>query len=230
LAFDSKGEGEVAVESSPIARLSSAALGLGGIAGAAFVIISRGEVMGAMAMLSQRWLVAHNLHFISAALLLFGVVGLYQVHASRMDVGGHFAFVLALLGTGLFLAGGVVTAAILPFIAGSAPNVVGPNGPLFHPLIPVLPVSLGLFSLGWFLLAIVVARGGVYPAWTGWTLAAGVAIQAIPPRPFGPVPWIVTDIGWIIMAIGFVGISVHGWRAATSARAIGAEPGLASGD
>lgn len=218
------------MEGSPIARLSAGALALGGIAGAAFVIVSRGEVMGASAMLSQRWLIAHNLHFISAALLLFGVVGLYQAHSSRMDVGGHFAFVLALFGTGLFLAGGVVTAAILPFIAGSAPSVVAPNGPLFHPLIPVLPVSLGLFSLGWFLLAIKIARGGVYPAWAGWTLAAGVAIQAIPPRPFGPVPWIVTDIGWTVIAIGFVGIGMHGWRAAAPAHAIRAEPGLASGD
>jgi hypothetical protein len=218
------------VESSPIARLSSAALGLGGIAGAAFVIISRGEVMGALAMLSQRWIIAHNLHFISAALLLFGVVGLYQAHSHRMSVAGHFAFVMALLGTGLFLAGGVITAAFLPFIAGTAPNVVAPGGPLFHPLIPVLPVSFGLFSLGWFLLGIVLARAGIYPAWTGWTLAAGVAIQAMPPRPFGPVPWIITNIGWLIMAIGLVGIGVHGWRAATPGRTMRGEAFLASGD
>lgn len=218
------------MESSPIARLSSAALGLGGIAGAAFVIISRGEVMGALAMISQRWLIAHNLHFVSAALLLFGVVGLYQAYSIGLSVFGHFAFVMAVLGTGLFLAGGVITAAVLPLIAGSAPNVVAPTGPLFHPLLPVLPVSLGLFSLGWFLLGIVIARAGISPSWTGWTLAAGVAIQAIPPRPFGPVPWIMTDIGWVVMAVGLVGIAVHGWQSALPSRAIQGEPGLASGD
>jgi hypothetical protein len=218
------------VEGSPIARLSSAALGLGGIAGAAFVIISRGEVTGALAMISQRWLIAHNLHFISAMLLLFGVVGLYQAHLHRVSVVGHFAFVMALLGTGLFLAGGVITAALLPFIAGYAPHVVAASGPLFHPLIPILPVSLGLFSLGWFLLAIVIARAGISPPWMGWTLAAGVAIQAIPPRPFGPVPWIMTDIGWVVMAIGLVGIAVHGWQSASPPRAIHGEPGLASGN
>jgi len=218
------------VDSSPIARLSSAALGLGGIAGAAFVIISRGEVMGALAMISQRWLVAHNLHFISAALLLFGLVGLYQAYSARLSGFGHFAFVLALLGTGLFLASGVITAALLPFIAGAAPNVVSPTGPLFHPLLPVLPVSLGIFSLGWFLLGVVIARGGISTPWVGWTLAIGVAIQAVPPRPFGPVPWIMTDIGWSVMAIGLVGIGIRGWQAASPARAIHGEPGLASGD
>ncbi len=218
------------MESSPIARLSSAALGFGGIAGAAFVIVSRGEVTGALAMISERWLIAHNLHFVSAALLLFGVVGLYQAYSHRLSVFGHFAFVMALLGTGLFLAGGVITAAVLPLIAGAAPNVVSPTGPLFHPLLPVLPVSLGLFSLGWFLLAIVIARAGISPSWTGWTLAAGVAIQAIPPRPFGPVPWIMTDMGWVVMAIAMVGIGVSGWRSASPLHAIRAEPGLASGD
>lgn len=217
------------MESSPIARLSSAALGLGGIAGAAFVIVSRGEVMGALAMISQRWLIAHNLHFISAVLLLFGLVGLYQTYSARLSVFGHLAFVIALLGTGLFLASGVITAAVLPFIAGAAPNVVSPTGPLFHPLLPVLPVTLGTFSLGWFLLGIVIARGGIAPVWVGWTLVVGVAIQAIPPRPFGPVPWIMTDIGWVVMAIGLVGIGVRGWQAAP-ARAIQGEPGLASGD
>ena len=147
-----------------------------------------------------------------------------------MDVAGHFAFVLALLGTGLFLAGGVVTAAILPFIAASAPSVVASNGPLFHPLIPVIPVSLVLFSLGWFLLGIVIARAGIYPSWTGWTVALGVAVQAIPPKPFGPVPWTMIDIGWVIIAVGLAGIAVHGWQAATPGRAVPGQPGLASGD
>ena len=216
------------MEGSPIARLSSAALGLGGIAGAAFVIVSRGEIIGALAMLSQRWMVAHNLHFISAALLLFGVVGLYMAHSHRLSVGGHFSFVLALLGTGFYFATGVVTAAVLPFIAGIAPNAVSANGPLFHPVLPLLAVSVGVFSLGWLALGIVVARAAIFPPWMGWTVAAGAIIEAIPPRPFGSAPWLVTEIGWVIMAIGLLGIAVHGWRAA-SIHVIRTEPGVASG-
>jgi hypothetical protein len=220
---------EDAVEDSPIARLSCAALGVGGITGAAFVIISRGEVTGALAMLSRRWMLAHNLHFISAALLLFGVVGLYLAHSHRLEVGGHFAFVLALLGTAFYFAGGVITAAVLPWVAGTAPNVVAANGPLFNPPLPVLIVSLAVFSLGWIALGVVVARRGIFPPWMGWTIAAGALIQAVPPRPFGSVPWLVMDAGWLIMALGLVGIAVHGWRSA-STRAIQANVGLASGD
>jgi hypothetical protein len=36
----------------PLARLTAAALALGGILGAGFVIVSRGEITGAMSMLS----------------------------------------------------------------------------------------------------------------------------------------------------------------------------------
>lgn len=220
------------MDRSPIARLSSATLGLGGIAGAAFVIISRGEIMGAMAMVSQRWMIAHNLHFISGALLLYGVVGLYNAQSSRLGVGGHFAFVFALLGTGLYLAGGVITAALLPFIAAVAPTVVAANGPLFQPLLPVVPVSLGLFSLGWFMLGVVTARAKVFPAYMGWLVALGALVQAIPPRPFGPVPWIVADIGWVIFAIGLVGIAAVGWMefSPTTWQGEAVLTGLASGD
>src|ERR1044071_3645398 len=83
----------------PLARLTAASLALGGLLGAAFVIISRGEIMGALAILSARVSVPHNLHFASAPLLLVGVVGLYLSHYDRVTLGGHFAFVLALLGT-----------------------------------------------------------------------------------------------------------------------------------
>src|SRR5687767_338471 len=144
----------------PLARLTAAALAVGGVLGAVFVIVSRGEIMGAMHMLSTRWMVAHNLHFASAALLLFGVVGLYLSHSHRMTLGGHFAFVLALLGTAFYFATGVMTAAVLPFIAGVAPSVVDGSGPLFNPTLPALIVSVGVFHLGWVGLGMVIGNAG----------------------------------------------------------------------
>ena len=214
---------------SPLARLSSAALALGGILGAAFVIVSRGEIIGAVAMLTPRWMVAHNLHFTSAALLLFGLVGLYLTHASRLSVGGHFAFVLALFGTAFYFATGVITAALLPFIAGIAPNTVSAGGPLFHPTLPALVISVGVFQLGWLLLGVVTARASLVPPWAGWAVAAGALLGMIPPRPFGSVPWIVTDVAWVVFAVGLVGIGVFGWRHPGATHPAGIASGLASG-
>ena len=196
----------------PLARLTAASLALGGLLGAAFVITSRGEIMGAMAMLSTRWMLAHNLHFASAVLLLFGVVGLYLSHYNQVSLGGHFAFVLALLGTGFFFATGVITAAVLPMIAAASPGVVSAGGPLFSPTIPALIVSAGTFQLGWIAVGLVVANSRVLPRWAGLMTAAGAAIGLIPPRPFGSAPWIIVDIAWIIFAVGLTGLGLAGWR------------------
>jgi hypothetical protein len=198
----------------PLARLTSAALAIGGITGAAFVIVSQGQVAGALAMLSARWMVAHNLHFTSGALLLLGVVGLYLSHSRLMSLAGHFAFVLALLGTAFYFATGVITAALLPVIAGVAPTAVAAQGPLFSPVLPALVVSVAVFHLGWMVLGIVIARAGVLPAWTGWTTAAGAFLGMIPPRPMGHVPFIVSEIAWILLATGLAGMGVAGWRQA----------------
>jgi hypothetical protein len=159
-------------------------------------------------------MVAHNLHFMSAALLLVGLVGLYLAHAPRMRFLGHFAFVLALLGTSFYFATGVVTAAVLPFIAGSAPSVMSANGPLFNPPLPALVISVAVFQLGWAAIGAAIARAGLLPAWSGWLTLVGAVIGMIPPRPFGSAPWIVTDIGWVIMAIGLVGMGLSGWSLA----------------
>jgi hypothetical protein len=196
----------------PLFRLTGISLALGGVLGAAFVIVSQGELIGALSMLSQRWTIAHNLHFASAALLLFGVVGLYLSHNERMSVSGHLGFVVALLGTGFYFATGVLTAAILPLIAGVAPMSVSHAGPLFSPTLPALVVSVLVFQMGWFGIGLVVARAGVLPAWTGVVTAIGALLGMIPPRPFGPAPWIVIDIAWIVFAIGLVGMGIMGWR------------------
>jgi hypothetical protein len=210
----------------PLARVTAAALAIGGIFGAAFVIISRGEVMGARAMLSERWMIAHNLHFASAAMLLFGVVGLYMSHSRRMTLGGHFSFVLALLGTGFYFATGVMTSAILPLIAGFAPSLVDGHGPFFNPTLPALVVSVGVFQLGWVALGMVIANAKMLPRWTGFTTAAGAAIGLVPVHPFGNAPWLVLEIGWVIFAIGLVGMGVTGWR--RDLRFVDPMPGVAS--
>jgi hypothetical protein len=205
-------------EHNPLARLSAASLALGGIFGAGFVIVSRGELVGAMAMLSSRWMVAHNLHFASAALLLFGVVGLYLSHSHLMTLGGHFAFVLALLGTGFYFATGVMTASVWPLIAAASPGMVSAGGPLFSPTLPSLIVSVFTFQLGWVALGMVIANAGKLPRWAGFTTAAGAAIGLIPPRPFGNSPWLVMDVAWVIFAIGLTGLGLAGWRITTIQR------------
>src|SRR5437879_1829786 len=125
--------GEVCVNVSPLGRLGAASLAVGGVLNAAFLIIADGQLTGAPFMVSQQWALAHNLHFAASVFLLFGFSGVYQIELPCLPPLGHFAFVMALMGCAFFFASGVLTAAILPVVAESAPRVVSPAGPMFHP-------------------------------------------------------------------------------------------------
>lgn len=199
---------------SPIARLGVASLGAGSILSAAFLVVSKGQMAGASAMVSTRWIVAHNLHFAGAALLVFGVVGLYLVQESRLTAAGHLSFVLALMGSAFFFADGVISAGILPFIAAASPHVVDAHGPLFHPPLPIVVLSSAVFAVGWLAFGLTTLSSGAFPAWMGALIAVGAVLMAAPQNPVGPFPWMVAALGGILMAVGMVAIAARVWQAA----------------
>ena len=197
---------------SPIARLGAASLGAGSVLSAAFVVLARGQTAGASAMMSTGWLIAHNLQFAGAALLVFGVVGLYLVQESRLTASGHLAFVLALMGCAFFFADGVISAGLLPFVAAAAPRVADIHGPLFHPPLPIVVLGGAMFEIGWLAFGWTTARAGAFPAWMGTVIASGAVLLAASQYPFGPLPWSVAATGSILMALGMVGIGAQVWR------------------
>jgi hypothetical protein len=201
------------VRVSPIARLGAVSLGAGSVFSAAFLLISQGQTAGAVAMMSSRWLIAHNLHFMGAALLVFGVVGLYLEQEGRLTAVGHLSFVLALMGSAFFFADGILTAGVLPFVAMAAPRLADIHGPLFHPPLPILVVSGMTFELGWLAFGWTTARAGVFPTWMGTAIAAGAVLLATAQYPFGPLPWSVAAVGGVVMALGMVAIAARVWNA-----------------
>jgi hypothetical protein len=216
------------VNISPLARLGAGALAIGGVLNAAFLIVADGHLTGAPFMVTSQWALAHNLHFAASVFLLFGVFGAYQIELTRLRAFGHFAFVMALMGCAFYFASGVLTAAILPVVAEAAPRVVGPAGPMFHPPLAIIGTSIAAFTLGWVLFGVATSRTGIFPAWACWAVAVGAGLQAIPPRPFGPAPWIVQDVGGVIMAAGLVAIGARGLALVDAARAIARHDGVAS--
>ena len=212
---------------SPIARLGAASLGAGSVLSAGFFVIARGERAGVVALVSHRWMIAHNLHFAGAALLVFGVVALYLVQEPRLNAGGHLAFVLALMGSAFFFADAVIGAGLLPFVAMAAPRVVAPQGPLFHPPLPLIVLSGVMFEIGWLAFGLTTARSGAFPSWMGYLIAAGAVLLAAAQYPFGPMPWTVAA-SWEC-AHGTRDGADRGPRVAGRAQLDGRGRGLASG-
>jgi hypothetical protein len=58
----------------------------------------------------------------------------------------------------------------------------------------------------------VTGRARVYPRPLAWLLAGAALLQGIPPRPFGPAPWAVIDVGGVLMAVAGCGLARAMWR------------------
>ena len=207
---------------SPLARIGAACLGIGGVCQAASVLLCAGRLAGPDVMLSTTWIIAHNIQFIGAALLLFGVVSLYLDQHAALDGLGHAAFVMALIGCAFLFADAETNAALFPFIASVDRRLVMPNGLMFHPPLPALRMGPLMFGLGWLLFGVATAKARVFPVWTGAALAAGAVLVAMSPRPLGPFPWGIQATGSVMMAIAMANIGLHGWTRSPVATA--AEP------
>jgi hypothetical protein len=97
-------------------------------------------------------------------------------------------------------------------MARHAPALGAADGPFFNPPFWFVGVGLVTYSLGWLVLAWVTARARVYPRAIAAVLAAGALLQGIPPRPFGPAPWAVIDVGGVLMALAACALAPAMWR------------------
>lgn len=199
-----------------LARWGAAPLALGGVANAVHIILVDGHIVGAQHMVTGQWALAHTLHVIAGALFLLGIVGLWAGQARETGRAGVASLALGLLGTGLFLALGVFTAFVVPIMVRHTPALGEASGPFFSPPFWFVAFALVVYSLAWLALAWVTGRAGVYPRAMAALLAVGAVLQGLPPRPFGPAPWVLLEIGAVVMAVGTCGLGWTMWRRAAA--------------
>ncbi len=105
------------MSTSSLIRWSGLALVLGGLLVAAHLLSHPDtQVAGAHLAMSSGWSISHSLHFYGAIFVLLGVVGLYARQADRAGGLGVIGFVLALIGAGLYVGTGMITAYIWPLL------------------------------------------------------------------------------------------------------------------
>ncbi len=182
--------------------LYGSALLLAGVSIALWTLVHPwGSFMGAEVGQSGRWMASHTFHFLGGLLGAIGLLGLVS-RASRGSGFARAAFLTAFVGTVVFAGTGLFTAFLWPTLAASAPEVVAPEGPFFSPPHPVVGISAVLFSLGYVLLSVALRRTGFMPALANVALIAGAVLLALPPAPFGPLPWVAFPAGGVLMGLG----------------------------
>lgn len=195
-----------------LVRWSGAALVLGGICLALFMVVHPyGEIAGAHAAHSIRWVPAHSLHFAGALLVLLGLPGLYARQMRETGRLGLVAALLATAGTAMFVGTGMITAFIWPVIAESAPRFVAADGPMFADPLPRFATDAPYVGmvLGFVLLAVASIRARTLPTETAVVLAIGVVLFSSPVAPVGPLPFVLRVIGALafggaLMWIGYL--------------------------
>lgn len=194
-------------------RMASRLSGMGGlsliVAGCSVALWTSvhpwGTVAGPEVGGSGQWALSHTFHFLGGLFASLGLLGL--VHrlgaANRLERAGFYT---AFVGAVMFTGTGVITAFLWPIFAEHAPALTELNGPLFSPPHPVIGITAVLFSAGFIMLWIGLARRGVLSRGVVGLGVAGAAMLIPPPPPLSPVPWIVFPIGGILFGIGLVAL------------------------
>jgi hypothetical protein len=163
-----------------------------------------GEDLAAYA--SPQWVPAHQVYWVSAMLMLFGLVGLYARQVEKTGWLGLVGFVLAFIGTVLVDSIFVMASTVLPLVAVQAPALFDQAAapPTFGVLVVVL---------GYILFGIATMRAGVLPRWSGLLLIIGSAMfmisEAVPLN--ASLSHLIVTIGDVIFGTGFVWMGFALW-------------------
>ena len=202
-----------------LVRWSGLLVAMGGLAIAAYMLIHPwAQRTGAIAT-SPQWVLSHGFHFLGALFLQLGLIGVYLRQKDATGRSGLIGFVLAFLGTALFVGTGMTSTFLWPAVAAEAPTFVAPDGGMFnHPLAlgPILAARIFLV-LGFAWLAIVSFRAGILPRIGSVIVLIGVVATNLPTEPVGPVPWSVSVIGGVVFCLGLLSWGHALWTGATAA-------------
>lgn len=197
-----------------LVRASAVALIAGGVCLALFMLVHPyGEIAGAHAAHSARWVPAHSLHFVGALLTLLGMPGLYAWQMGRTGVLGLVGTAVAMAGMAMFVGTGMITAFIWPVIAQTTPAFVAPDGQMFRDPLPQFATDAPYVGMvvGYLLLAIAAIRARTLPTATAVTLVAGIVLFSAPVEPVGPLPFIVRVVGGVIFGASLALIGALVW-------------------
>ena len=195
-------------------RWSGILLIAGGVCFALFLLVHPyNDVAGAHAAHNRAWIPAHSFHFFGALFTLFGLIGLYFRHFESTGRLGVIGFVLAFIGTAMFVGTGMITATTWPVIADAHPTFVDEDGPMFKD-----PLTLGatlttyiFLAAGYAVFGLALWRGKAAPAAACVVLVAGVLLFSVPVEPVGPVPWFVRMGGAVIFGAGLAWLGYRLW-------------------
>jgi hypothetical protein len=171
------------------------------------------ERLGTKAYLTGWYLLSAGLRLLSALLLVWAVLGLYQRQSREAGAFGLWAFVVAFFGCVLQACESWGETFVWPTMAQVAPNVMSEEAteaPRY--LFSGIALSDYSFFLGWLLFAAsTIFSARVYPRWPGVLLIVAVPVTAF----LSPTPGTFQEsIGQILFGTAVAALGFYALRAA----------------
>lgn len=206
-----------------LVRWSGLALIVGGVGIALFVLIHPQSEFSPEIMRGGQAILAHNFHFLGAAVAVLGLGGLLLRELEQGSRFGAVATLLAFFGTIWFAGLGLLSFAVLPFIASHDPALVAPDGPFWTEAPqPLFLVGLGFFVLGYVAVGIAVLRDPTLPRWSGVPLIVGALLLSPPPVVVPTV--LILTAGGVLLGVGLAWLGFAFWSVRHSGTAARATP------
>jgi hypothetical protein len=182
-----------------------------GVVNAVFwlLVIPIGTFVGAEASLNPLWGPSQLLHILAAMFALFGLLGLYFRQEDKGGWLGLLGLMLALFGTGFYLADAVLALIVFPIAAVNAPAIIAADGALS--MSPAYIVFAVVFMVGYVLLGIALMRTSSLPHAASLLLIVGAILANLPP---GAVPMLVLIAGGMLWGIGAAWLGYVVWSGA----------------
>jgi hypothetical protein len=124
------------------------------------------------------WFLLNVLALLMALLLPLALMAIYAAQAEFLGWIGFAGFVLAFLGSLLYLGLQFDESFVWPLLAAEAPSLLDLKGPLFSDaafMASYLVMGL-LFMSGWLVFGVATARAGIFPRLSGILLAVGMPV------------------------------------------------------
>jgi hypothetical protein len=159
---------------------------------------------------SPNWVTAHRVYWVSAILMLFGLVGLYARQVEKTRWLGLVGFVLAFIGTAYVGSIFVMVSTVIPLVAAETPALF--DRAATPSTVTVLVVVLG-FSLGYILFSVATMRAGVLPRWSGLLLIIGVSFFMISEAPLfdRTLSHVIVTVGDVVFGLGLAWMGYALW-------------------
>ena len=157
-----------------------------------------GSFVGYAVVEHPLWIPSQVLHVVGALLVIPALPGLMLFARSPYGRLAPWAGTIAMIGSALFAADGVIALSVFPTLADNARMLLEPGQAMGSGIMLATYVVVGAVNMiGWLMVGAALWHGRA-PNWATALLIAGAVLFNLPP---GPVPLVVLALGGILWSV-----------------------------